>query len=315
MSTHYFRFALRGGPDRHASPLLERLLARADGFTTVGDWRAEAFRVVAPHQAHMPGLGACALYAECGAVQGGSVLFATPVHYVAEMSNVRLPADGIVTLQGPEAETLCADFNRVWSDAGIRLMTGRHAGLFCVLERPLSVVTEDPENVLDQHLAGHLPTGADAAHLRRLMSEIEMWLFEHAVNRRRAARAESTLSSLWLWGQGPPLAALPPVEGWAAGDDPFFRAFAAPPDPTGAAAPAGGASAREMPGVVAVGAQPGSDAWRKLQSGWLEGSLAALRAGRIDEIRLSAGSRCFNVGRRSRWRWWRRPRAWREYFA
>ncbi len=315
MSTHYFRFALRGGPDRQASPLLERLLARADGFTEAGDWRAEAFRVIAPRMTQLPGLGACALYAERGTVQGGSVLFATPVHYVAEMSNVRLPADGIVTLQGPEAETLCADFNRLWSDAGIRLMTGRCAGLFCVLDRPLAVVTGDPENVLDQHLAEHLPTGADAARLRRLMSEIEMWLFEHAVNRQRMARAESTLNGLWLWGQGPPLAALPPVEGWAAGDDPFFRAFAMPPDPTGTAAPAGGASVREMPGVVAIGAQPGSDAWRELQSGWLEGSLAALRAGRIDEIRLSAGSRCFRVSRGSRWRWWRRPRAWREYFA
>src|SRR6185312_1493901 len=99
VSTHYFRFALRGGPDRQASPLLERLLARADGFTEVGDWRAEAFRVIAPRMTHLPGLGACALYAERGTVQGGSVLFATPVHYVAEMSNVRLPADGMVTLQ------------------------------------------------------------------------------------------------------------------------------------------------------------------------------------------------------------------------
>jgi hypothetical protein len=307
VSTHYFRFTLRGAIHRQRSPLLERLLARAAVSAAVTDWRADAFRVIAPPMTSMAGVGAAALYADRGAVDAASVLIATPVHYVAEMSNVRLPADGILSLRQSEAEALAVDFNRVWSDAGIRLLAGRGAALFCIADQPMTVTTCDPEDVLDRHIANHLPAGAAAPRLRQLMSEIEMWLFEHAVNRARIADAAPPVTGLWLWGCGPALASLPRVDGWAAADDPFFRAFGARSElPRGADATSG---------VVVIAAQPGTDEWRDIESRWLERSLASLRSGRIARLDLSAGSRCFSVSARSSWRFWRRHRPWWESFA
>ncbi len=230
MSSHYFRFSHRA-VHRQRSALLERLLARADRSVAVADWRADAFRAIAPPSIVMPGVAAAALYAERGPVDAASVFLATPVHYVAEMSNVRLAADGILSLRRPEAEALAVDFNRVWSDAGIRLLNGGCAELFCAFDQPTEAATADPEDVLDQHIADHLPAGAAAPRLRQLMSEIEMWLFEHPVNRERIAQAAPALSGLWLWGGGPALASLPAVNGWTAGADPFFKAFVARPEP------------------------------------------------------------------------------------
>jgi hypothetical protein len=232
---HYFRFAHRGAANRQRSRLLERLLARADATTAVADWRADAFRVIAPPTTAMPGVGAAALFAERGAVNAASlnaasVFIATPVHYVAEMSNVRLPADGILSLRQAQAETLAADFDRVWKDAGIRLIAGRCANLFCLVDRPTLATTCDPEDVLDRHIENHLPSGAESPRLRQLMSEIEMWLFEHAVNRTRLEDGVPAVNGLWLWGGGPALTSLPPVDGWTAGDDPLFKAFAAKSD-------------------------------------------------------------------------------------
>ncbi|MEP6548640.1 MAG: hypothetical protein ABJD53_14355 [Gammaproteobacteria bacterium] len=304
MFTHYFRFARRSMASPRRAPLLERLLARADSSTAVSDWRADAFRVIAPTTAVLPGVGAVALYAEFGALHGAAVIVATPVRYLAEMSNVRLTADGILTLRQGDADLLAADFNRVWHDAGIRMVAGRRAELFCIADQPLNVSTHDPKDVLAQHIEKFLPVGEDARRLRQLMSEIEMWLFEHAVNRARVAAGAAAINALWLWGVGPVLKSLPPVIGWVAGDDLFFNAFAGPRDSTAAVA-----------GVVTSGAEPGTDAWREVESEWIEGSLAALRSGQIGRLDLSAGSRCFSLSSGAMRRFWRRGRPWWESFA
>jgi hypothetical protein len=43
-------------------------------------------------------------------------------------------------------------------------------------------------------------------------------------------------------------------------------------------------------------------------------ALAALRAGRIDQIEFSAADRRLTVRKGFDWRWWRRPRSWWEAF-
>ena len=344
MSAHYFRFTHRGIGNRRRSPFLEHLLARARGPTAAADWRADAFRVLAPNSTSMPGVGAAALFAERGPVAGASVFIATPVHYVAEMSNVRLPAAGILCLSRPEAEALAVDFNRVWADAGIRLLAPAGGGpgvgsahLFCVTDEALDAVSHDPQDVLDRHISDYLPAGAAAARLRRLMSEIEMWLYEHAVNRTRIEGGAPALSGLWLWGGGSALASLPAVEGWTVGDDPFFKAFGAHAQSPGGADPqaggverqagtasqAGGAHAAGRaapasgagpgPGVVVIASEPGTDEWRDAES-WLERSAADLGKGRIARLDLSAGNRCLSVSGRWNWPAWRRRRPWWEYF-
>ena len=252
----------------------------------------------------MPGVGAAALYASLGPVAGASVMMATPVHYVAEMNNVRLPADGILELRPSEAQSLAADFNRVWYDAGIRLLTESGA-LFCVADEPLQAATRDPQEILDRHIDAQLPTGAAAPRLRRLMSEIEMWLFEHAVNRSRIAAAAPAVSGLWLWGGGPALESLPKIRGWTAGHDLFFSAFA----------PRADADRSSQPGVIVVAAEPGSAEWSGVESRWLEPSLADLRSARIARIELSWGTRRFSFSARCNRRFWRRRRAWWEFFA
>jgi hypothetical protein len=311
--THYFRFSFRGELSRRRAPLLERLLARADSFTAVTDWRADAFRVLAPGSTPMPGVGAAAVCAEQGAVSGATVIVASPVHYLVEMSNVRLAVDGILSLRQAEAGALADDFNRVWRGAGIRLLAGSRAELFCITDEPLPVSTHDPEDVLGQHIEMYLPTGECAPRLRQLMSEIEMWLFEHPVNRSRLAAGRPApgrpapgmpaISGLWLWGAGRALASLPQVSGWTAGDDLLFNSFAELRGPQ-----------RGISGVAACTAEPGLDEWGEAES-WLEGSLADLRARRIGRLDLSAGRRCFSLSSGGTRRFWRRARPWWESFA
>jgi hypothetical protein len=310
-SIHYFRFTLiDAGVDRQRAPLLERLLARADASREIQDWRADAFRILAPRTS-MPGVGAAAWCSQGGGsltdrppadgAVPGTVFMATPVHYVAEMSNVRLASDGVLSLERSEADRLVADFNRVWSDAGVRLAVGRRADLFCLMDQPLPATTHDPRDARGRHIESYLPTGEGAPRLRRLMSEIEMWLFEHEVNRGRSAGAKPVVNGLWLWGGGPALYSLPPIRGWTVGEDPLFAAWAEGPDETSS-------------GVAVIAAQPGTAEWHDREANWLQSSCRALRARRIERLELSAGHRAFSVGAAWRWRWWRRPRPWWESF-
>jgi hypothetical protein len=300
------------------------LLARADDWTPVSDWRAEAFRVIAPQAACMPAVAAAALCADratvdtatvdtaavgTGAVDAAWVCVASPVHYVAEMTSVRLGKDGMLSLTPAAADSLAADFNRVWKGSGIHMTAARSAQLFCTFDREMQVVTRDPEDVLGRHIEEFLPTGADSGRLRQLISETEMWLFEHDANRARTRLGVPVVNGLWFWGGGAPIASLPNVQGWAAGDDLFFNAFSARTD-----------AARVPPdekfpsGVVAAGCVPGSEPWQALESRWLRPALIELRAGGIERLQLSAADRCFTLTARGLRRIWRRRKPWWESF-
>jgi hypothetical protein len=224
---------------------------------------------------------------------------ATPLRYVAEISNVRLSPAGILTLDAAEAALLARDFNHVWRDSAFRLdAVGR--SLFCRTDEVQSAVLCDPERVLGRHLQEFLPVGAHAGALKRLMSEMEMWLFEHEVNRARERRMAERISGLWLWGGGPPLDALPLTAGGAAGEDVFFSAFAA--------------ASGQPESVIVVQDAPGTETWGPVQARWLQPALDDLQRGVISRLDLSAGVRCWHLGRRWRRRIFRRVKPWWEYF-
>ena len=321
MSSQYFRFVAPDISHRRV-PFLEQLIARADGWEPVTDWRADAFRVMAPQAPCMPAVAAAALCADraaldtgavhtatvhtatvdTGAVSAAWVCVATPVHYEAQMSSVRLPADGVLSLTAAVAETLVSDFNRVWKGSGIRMTAARSTQLFCIFDRVLEVVTRDPEDVLGRHIEEFLPAGQDAARLRQLISETEMWLFEHEANRTRTEQRLPPINGLWFWGGGAPVAALPNIQGWAAGNDLFFNAFNLPWDE------------KFHSGVIAAACVPGSDQWLAVESRWLRPAADKLRARRISRLQISAADRCFTVTAGGLRRFWRKRKPWWESF-
>ncbi|MDP9087885.1 MAG: hypothetical protein M3O26_03995 [Pseudomonadota bacterium] len=306
MAKQYFRFPASAPEQPRRSELLEKLAARADVVRRTSDWRADAFHVIAPDAAVVPAVACAALLADCGPVEGAWVCVATPVNYVAEMSGVRLSQDGILALTAPIAETLTADFNRIWNGSGVRLMAGAWAPraaaqLYCIFDKILHVTTRDPQDVLGRNIEEYLPSGTDAPRLRQLMSEIEMWLFEQASRRADLPR----LNAFWLWGGGMPLESLPRVSGWFAGDDLFFSALTR------------GSSGNEKSdsGVVVTSKIPGSDAWNEIESHWLKPAAAQLRSRRISRLDLSGGERCITLNARLLPRFWRRREPWWESFA
>jgi hypothetical protein len=302
LSTVYFRITARSAHSRSRAPSLERLLARADGPSDVADWRAQAFRLIAPEAACVPAVATAALAPGASRARGSWVCVATPVHLLAGMTSIGLAADGLLEIDSSEADVLAADFNRVFAGGGVSLERGRDALLLCRFDEPLRVTTSAPEEAAGRDLWPYLPGGDDAARLRSLTSEIEMWLFDHEVNRRRQEAQRPVINALWLWGGGAGDAAPPALSGWTAGDDPLFSSFAPVSRYPGAA----------TSGVVTVPDWPGTPSWHDVEERWLTPALADLRAGRLARIELSARRRGLQLNARALRRFWRRARPWWE---
>lgn len=312
MSTVYFRITAgsTSAPAPARAPLLERLLARADPPEHVADWRAAAFRVIAPQALEVPAVATAASSGHASSAPGKWALLATPVHLEAGPRSLHLPPDGILELEPGEAQALAVDFNRVFAGDAVRLVRAREALLLCQFDAPLEAATTDPEQLVGGDVFGSLPRGADGARLRRLASEIEMWLFEHDVNARRRARAKPAISSLWLWGGGALDAPLPAVEGWTAGSDPLFAAF--PQESRYPLTTPAGSTRQAPPGVVVIADSPGTPAWQSVEQCFLAPALADLKSKRLRRIDLSAGQRAFRLSARGLTRFWRKAQPWWE---
>ena len=298
----YLRITARGAHSHTRAPSLERLLARADGPTEFADWRAQAFQLIAPEGARVPPVATAALAPNARRVAGSWVCLATPVHLLAGMTSIGMAADGLLDIEPDEADALSIDFNRVFAGGGVSLERGRETLLVCRFDRPLRVETRPPEEAAGHDLWAYLPSGEDAPRLRSLTSEIEMWLFDHPVNRRRGEMQQPVINALWLWGGGAADAAAPPLCGWTAGEDPLFGSLAHASRYPGAS----------ISGVVVVPDWPGSASWHAVEARWLAPALADLRAGQLKSIELSARHRCVRLNARALRRFWRRTRPWWE---
>jgi hypothetical protein len=317
LPTVYFRIAARGPPETVRAPALERLIARSDARSSVVSWRTEAFRTIACKNAAPPPIGLARLRASGNTGSYAGVAMATPVHLVAGLSNVHLPVDGILAIDAFEADTLAADFNRSFTGGGARLVRGLGSELLCVFDAPLTADTVPPDEVLGGDVWAHQPRGEGSAGLRRVSSEIEMWLFDHAVNGARRTRGLPVISAFWLWGGGAGDSPLPRVAGWAAGDDALFSTFDRRSQYPAVEGPGPGAdeSGPSRSGVVVLSVWPGTAAWRESEQRWLSPALDDLKAGRISRIEISAASTSFSVSARALRRFWRRRTAWWEAFG
>ncbi len=67
---------------------------------------------------------------------------------------------------------------------------------------PAEMATTPPHDILDKEVIDHMPSGDGSKPLIKLMSDSQIFLNNHRVNRDRVDRGDSPANSIWLWGQG-----------------------------------------------------------------------------------------------------------------
>jgi len=185
-------------------PALELLLARAQPDTLKPDWRQWlARRIALPERCAPAELAALAfrdgLHLPDAPLSRVHHWFATPLHFFAGIDSVHLHPQGVLQLSAEEQQRLAQEFASVFAGSPWSLSAIGQRELL-LTGPPLYASAEDPLQLLSRAPDACLPRGPDANALRRLGSEIELWLHEHPLNLERARHGQLPVTGLWLWG-------------------------------------------------------------------------------------------------------------------
>ncbi len=310
-------------------PMLERWLTAAAPAQPIDDWRADAQRWLLPdgvarlNAASLAWAAAATMAAAPDAAApdatapGTMVYLAQPLHTEATLSSIRLPARGLLQLAAAEAQLLAADFAALPGAApaagGSPRLMAAGARLFFGFDGHIDAHCPDPASLVGFDLREFRPAGRDARRLAALCSEVEMWLFSHPLNQARQARDAPAITTLWPWGGGAILSAVPPLPFTVVGEDVMFGAWARRATVSGhspllqpAASARGGVLLICDEGISAAG-------FEALLAPHLGELQAAMRAG-LGALHVSAGRRRCSVSRMPR-RWFApATRPWWELF-
>ena len=267
--------------------------------------------------------------AAIGVVADANPWFATPVHLTAGLDHLRLHRAGLLKLSREDLDALASDFATVFGGSGLTLrpLLGTFVLSGLLSQEPSTL---DPAAFLGADIGRAPPRGAGAAELRRLASELEMWLHEHVVNRQRQRRGQLPVNALWVWGGGAPVTphgltqrALGLPRAYA--DDAYVAGLwissggEAQPLPENFATLCNALAAGETRGRVVVVLSAAArdakdDVLPRIDAEWIAPAVAALGAGAVTRVELYCGGLWLRMARRDRLRIWRRARPWWEAY-
>lgn len=307
--------ALFDAPAGERSPALELLLARgrrtAGGAASLQDWLARAFGL---GDGTLPAGALTAL--ACGLEPGTARwMRADPVHLRPGRDVVRLFHGDSFRLSAAEAAALAAALNMHFS--GQFTLHAVRPMAWCLQGGPeWPVGARPPTEFAGRGIDAELPD----KRWHALLNEIQMAMYQHAVNTERDARGEPVANGLWLWGAGrlPDAASLPGHAPWhsLSADDPVAQGLARI---AGMRYRAPGALAEDW---LSRAPEDGRhllilDPPAGLEERWFAPLLAALRSGRVGmiSIHVPGAGASFETVRGDLRRFWRRPRPLADYAA
>jgi hypothetical protein len=288
--------AQRGAvPAMRVLPNLEWLLRFSASPERIGDWRPWLLAQVDP-----------------GSNPEGADTswLATPVALEARLDHVRLLDRGLLRLEESERVSCREEFARVFG-MQYHLQDGGERAFFLSGLPAAGMYTVDPARLLGTEIGPALP-GREASELRRLWTEIEMWLHGAAFNDVRERAGKRRVSALWLWGANakPPRARTDAVY---YGGDPTIAAL-------GRLAAQHAHDPKQLSQVdsdkphvvVEFAALTGGphESLEALDANWFAPAKSALATGDIQELELVVNDRRFHIGARPQWKFWRRRQPW-----
>ena len=308
-------------PRTYELPALDWLLRMAD-VQRIGDWRRWLLSQAGGATSDLR-LGTIA--ARVSRAEGdmsdewrAGVWIATPVHLEARLDHARLVDGGLLRIDEAECLRWCEEFGRVFGPVYAMHPCGGRAFLLTGIA-PVAVHTVDPARLLGAEIGPALP-GAEAPELRRLWTEIEMWLHGSQLNDARQRAGKRRITALWLWGNepGPRVGhRADPTDFDFQGGDPFIVGMAGVAGTVATAESFSGLRVPRDHAVVEFAPLTGEqqETLPALETRWFAPARAALEEGRLENMQVVANDRLFTVRRRARLKFWRRRRGWLESLA
>ena len=185
----------------------------------------------------------------------------------------------------------------------------------------LDFAARETAQLTGRDLFPFLPAGPDGAFVRRLLTELQMSLHEHPVNRARERAGHLAVNGVWLWGGGALDEAVSARVRATTGQLPSLWSDDAVLCGLWRLAGAGShtlprASHAIAPGIITTRALEDAagvadathcaELLQRVNADWFEPALAALRSSAIERVHLAPGGGMWCLDRRGLQRWWRR---------
>ncbi len=133
---------------------------------------------------------------------GDKLIFADPCHLLADRDRLILFSDHL-DITDDERVALMAEIHPLLSDFNAELLQSDESEHWLLqLETLPDLTLTALEDVSSKGIDASLPQGPARQDWLRLWNEIQMQLFNSAVNQQRIAQGKLAINSVWFWGKG-----------------------------------------------------------------------------------------------------------------
>lgn len=249
---------------------------------------------------------------------GGTVLCADPVNLHFAREHLLLADASGLEITAEHAAQIVEGLNETFADIGRFEAPAPDRWYLWITAQP-EVRFAPLSEVAGRPMGPFMAEGPKARDWHRLSNEIQVWLHNHPVNTAREAAGLRPINSLWFWGAGAPPGALRSPAGIVQAEGTLARGLAT----LAGIAPVSRLDATPGDNVLSVIERLQNQAcylnladWRTelaaIEHNWLAPALAALKAGHINELRITApcerATLRLTLRASSRWQFWKRPR-------
>ena len=131
-----------------------------------------------------------------------NVMHADPVHLQADMDHAIMTSPVELDLFEHHATELIEKLNSTFADDGISFFRLKSGEWFVTAPGSIDLQTTPLSESVGRNVNHLLPSGADSEYWKRLLTEVQMVLFNHEINDEREARGLARINSLWFHGNG-----------------------------------------------------------------------------------------------------------------
>jgi hypothetical protein len=275
-------------------------------------WLAQHLKVPAPGAAL-----AGAVMRGYGVAQAeGHWFIMHPIHVQAARNHLVMQDLRALQLDDAESRTLFDAVRPLFTEDGKELVYGDARTWFMRADDWASLATASPDAAAGSNMADWMPVGDTARAFRRLQNEVQMLWHAHPVNAARQERGQADVNSFWLWAGASTAAAAPAAAGLATMHAPdWLAALASPalrntgPEQLLAAKDGTAVLCHLLPAGLSGDWSEWLQGMEALEKDWFAPMLAALRAGKIDELALVFSHRDgwsgFRTGKMALRQFWR----------
>jgi hypothetical protein len=237
-----------------------------------------------------------------------------PIHVQAARNHLVMQDLRALQVDDAESRTLFDAVRPLFAEDGKELVYGDARTWFLRADDWASLASASPDAAAGSNMADWMPVGDTARAFRRLQNEVQMLWHAHPVNAARQERGQPAVNSFWLWAGAS--AAAPAAAGLATVHAPdWLAALASPalrnagPEPLLAAEDGAAVLCHLLPAGLSGDWSEWLLGMESLEKDWFAPTLAALRAGKIDELALVFSHRDgwseFRTGKMALRQFWR----------